>query len=369
MAVTLSNDFGSPLPPFPTDVPTHPLLVIDFNLIKASDEAEIDRLWEAATKLGFWYLKNHGCDDSVVDMFAMGAETMDLPLEEKIKFEAGDAGKTWGYKAKGATVVDAAGNRDTVEFITVNSDDAMHYPEVRQRTYPDTCNKVMKSVIRPFVEQSMEVNNVLLRAFEKKLGLPAESLVELHTNVEASEARCIKSGVIAGPPPTEAEAKKPHVALLPHTDFGSLSFLHNRLGGLQVLVPKSEEWQYIKPIPGHAICNVGDSLCIYSGGLLRSNMHRVVKPPKEQALYDRWSLVYFTRPATAVPMRALKEKSTIIAEHVKQCTEFPVGAENFETGVTSGEWFTRRAKFTRTANRTGVESWRALRGTEHTQEE
>lgn len=45
---------GLTLPPFPDNVPTHPLLVIDFNLIKAGDENEIDRLWEAATGLGFW---------------------------------------------------------------------------------------------------------------------------------------------------------------------------------------------------------------------------------------------------------------------------------------------------------------------------
>jgi len=41
-------------PPFPSDVPTHPLLIIDYELIKKRDKSEIDRLWEAATKLGFW---------------------------------------------------------------------------------------------------------------------------------------------------------------------------------------------------------------------------------------------------------------------------------------------------------------------------
>ena len=42
------------LPPFPDDVPAHPLLVIDYELIKKRDEAEIDKLWQAATELGFW---------------------------------------------------------------------------------------------------------------------------------------------------------------------------------------------------------------------------------------------------------------------------------------------------------------------------
>lgn len=41
-------------PAFPEDIPTHPLLVIDYSLIVSRDPQEIDRLWEAATKLGFW---------------------------------------------------------------------------------------------------------------------------------------------------------------------------------------------------------------------------------------------------------------------------------------------------------------------------
>ncbi len=42
------------LPPFPDDVPTVPLLVIDYALLQAGDEHEVDRLWQAATELGFW---------------------------------------------------------------------------------------------------------------------------------------------------------------------------------------------------------------------------------------------------------------------------------------------------------------------------
>lgn len=42
------------LPPFPDDVKTHPLLVIDYELIKNGDQNEIDTLWKAATSLGFW---------------------------------------------------------------------------------------------------------------------------------------------------------------------------------------------------------------------------------------------------------------------------------------------------------------------------
>lgn len=42
-------------------------------------------------------MKNHGADQLVDDMFNMGKETMDLPLEEKMQFEQGDSGTSFGY--------------------------------------------------------------------------------------------------------------------------------------------------------------------------------------------------------------------------------------------------------------------------------
>lgn len=45
---------GLTLPAFPDNVLTHPLLVIDYELIKTEDKQECDKLWKAATGLGFW---------------------------------------------------------------------------------------------------------------------------------------------------------------------------------------------------------------------------------------------------------------------------------------------------------------------------
>ena len=42
-------------------------------------------------------LKNHGADEEVEGMFEMGQETVALPLEEKLPFEQGDEGVSFGY--------------------------------------------------------------------------------------------------------------------------------------------------------------------------------------------------------------------------------------------------------------------------------
>ncbi|OSX60667.1 hypothetical protein POSPLADRAFT_1148133 [Postia placenta MAD-698-R-SB12] len=344
-------------PPFPDNVPTHPLLVADYSLLKAGDEAEIAKLWKAATELGFWYLKNHGADEEVKAMFDMGAETMALPLDEKMKFEQGDEGMSFGYKAAGANATDEKGNLDTVEFINISKDDALAWPSTVHRTYPSTVNARMENTIKTFVQKSLEVNNTLLAIFNDMLGLPKGTLLKVHAREEnsGSEARCIKN-----PPPTDPAAET-KAALGAHTDFGSLSFLHNRLGGLQVMVPGTEEWQYIKPIPGHAVCNLGDAMAIFSGGILRSNLHRVVPPPGEQRKFERWSLVFFTRPGNSVVLEALTNESLMIAEAVSEAPDTGI----YRSGQTASQWFARRIKYQRIKNQKGPETWRASRGTEH----
>ena len=47
-------------------------------------------------RLRFRSLKSHGVDEDVNKMFEMGAVTMRLPLDEKMKYEQGDAGMSFG---------------------------------------------------------------------------------------------------------------------------------------------------------------------------------------------------------------------------------------------------------------------------------
>ncbi|TFY67411.1 hypothetical protein EVJ58_g1646 [Rhodofomes roseus] len=344
-------------PPFPDNVPTHPLLVVDYELLKAGDEAEVEKFWTAATSLGFWYMKNHGADELVNGMFEMGEETMNLPFEEKMKFEQGDDGMSFGYKAPGANATDETGARDFVEFINTSQDDALAFPKPVHRTYPSTVNARMERTIRPFIQLSAEVNTTLMEILGKRLGFKEGTIAQLHRldETSGSETRCIKSL----PRPEGISEEK--AALGAHTDFGSITFLHNRLGGLQVMPPGSDRWQYIKPMPGHAVCNLGDAMYIFSGGILKSNLHRVVPAPGAQAVLPRWSLAMFTRPGDSVVLRALTEESPVVAEAVANAPDKSI----FNSGQTSKEWFARRVKNQRTKNQKGPTTWRQSRGTEH----
>lgn len=337
--------------PFPDDVPVAPLVVIDYQLLLQGDKTEISKLWRAGTELGFWYLKNHGVEGEVNRMFDLGADSLDLPVEELMKFEQGDNGDSFGYKARGTIQTDANGTRDNVEFLNIAQDDALSWPRPTHRTYPSTVNTHMKDTVIPFVRKSMDVNYTILAIFERQLGLPRGALASLHSTEEpcGSEARCIKT------PPNQSST-----GVGAHTDFGTLTFLHNRLGGLQVMPSGTQKWLYIKPLFGHAVCNVGDALSIFSGGILRSNVHRVMPPPGAQAQFERYSISFFTRPRNSVILRAQREHSDMVAKAVASA---PDGA--FETGSTSAEWISRRIRKLRLNNRKGPETWYASMGTEH----
>lgn len=69
-------------------------------------------------------------------------------------------------------------------------------------------------------------------------------------------------------------------------------------------------------------------------------------PPGAQAEYERWSLIFFTRPTSSKVLRALVESSPVIAEAVKKQPD-----RNFETGATAAEWLARRVRNQRVNNR------------------
>jgi isopenicillin N synthase-like dioxygenase len=85
-----------------------------------------------------------------------------------------------------------------------------------------------------------------------------------------------------------------------HTDFGSLTLLWSQnIAGLQIRTP-SGEWKYIPPVDGGIICNIGDALQFWSAGYLKSTIHRVVRPPRDQDSVKRLGLFYFVRPGDEV---------------------------------------------------------------------
>lgn len=135
-----------------------------------------------------------------------------------------------------------------------------------------------------------------------------------------------------------------------HTDFGSLTLLFSQhIAGLQIRTPE-EEWKWVKPVEGGITCNAADTLSfltngnfsqyprfyrnmlILSSGFIKSTIHRVVTPPKDQIQTPRLGLLYFARPGDDTIMKTvpspLLERLGLLTEAEKNDTEpAPTGTE------------------------------------------
>lgn len=182
------------------------------------------------------------------------------------------------------------------------------------------------------MQGSHAIVTLILDILNDQLSLPKGTLPNLHRRqaVSGDQVRFVKA------PPQPADDRR--TALGQHTDFGSLTVLFNRVGGLQVLPPGAEaEWVHVRPLPGHAIVNLGDAMVKFTNGLFRSNIHRVVAPPGLQAESTRYSLVYFARPEDSVMLRRLEGSERIPR----------MGDGQVEEEINSKDWIIRRALGTR----------------------
>ncbi|KAK4561396.1 hypothetical protein LTR86_004713 [Recurvomyces mirabilis] len=390
------------LPPFPDDVPTAPLLRLSLKKLLNHDSNEEERLWQTCRDVGFFYLdlrdsdqpssangtqrpsqSNNSNDKSgpnpngaallnhANQLFPMGEKVFRLSTAEKQTYDFKDQGSYFGYKGLGAGVVDAKGTKDANEFYNVSKDDLFGISEVLPA--PEVLRvEESREVLRGFMTEAHGVVRLLLGVLNRKLGLVEGKLEDLHRlmGVSGDQVRWVRS-----PPKPDQDASQ--LALGEHTDFGSVTVLFNRLGGLQILPPGGEEWCYVKPLQGHCIVNLGqyfttyialvgrlswrlltmklgDAMVKFTSGVLRSNIHRVVNPPGRQADQTRMSLVYFARPEDEVLLKPLEGSDVIDAKQKEDG-----GAGDDEEVITSKEWIKRRALGRRTGG-----NYAASHGTE-----
>lgn len=102
------------------------------------------------------------------------------------------------------------------------------------------------------------------------------------------------------PRPRAEDARGGDVWARGHTDYNTLTFLfHQPVAGLQVQTPEGR-WRYVRSPRDAVVVNIADALEFMSGGYLKSTVHRVVRPPEDQADKPRLSLIYFARPEANV---------------------------------------------------------------------
>ena len=333
------------LPPFPDSVPTAPIASASLSALLANDDYEGKKVLEACRTHGFFYLDMRDCSegqallDESEQLLQLATRAFKLPLEEKQKYALKKGVSLYGYKEAGIVKqTDKDKRPDSTEFFNM-SKDQMHGIEP-SRDYPAEI-EAGKSVIQDFQKNAHECGMVVLSVLARQLDLPPTTFTDksIFSSPSCDHCRLTKK--------TPHVADKHAIGLPSHTDFGSITILFNWLGGLQIQSrdpAKLGEWEYVKPLPGHAIINLGDSMVIFTNGELKSAKHRVVPAPGEQVDVDRYSIVYFVRPTNDVLMEPVENFQTNGQVKVagKFYDEFVVGEK--DKVFTSKEWMDARAR-------------------------
>jgi isopenicillin N synthase-like dioxygenase len=130
----------------------------------------------------------------------------------------------------------------------------------------------------------------IMRLFARALQLPAEWFDDKFDQHMTSLAANFY-------PPQTTPPKPGQLRKGAHTDWGTLTVLYQdeTTGGLQVW-SKAQGWVDVPTIPGTFVVNIGDLMALWTNDTWASTVHRVVNPPRERALRQRYSLAFFHQP-------------------------------------------------------------------------
>ncbi|KAF1971996.1 2OG-Fe(II) oxygenase superfamily protein [Bimuria novae-zelandiae CBS 107.79] len=283
---------------------------LDWTEIKVIDLSRFDEpggkqklaedLRDAVHQTGFFSIVGTGLTQEEVDrQYDIGQAYFNLPLEEK-----GDSkyrcdftkGNYFGYRAAnektvmGTEVLDNVESVNIPKFIPQNVNEPFH-PFLQQ----------YRAEIEDFSRRSLEIAAKVFTLFSIILGLPEDYFSKQHLYNEPSEDHL--RYMIYRPRSEEVDAKVQNTWSRAHTDFGSLTLLWSQnVAGLQLKTPAGE-WKYVPPVDNGIICNVSDTLDFWSAGYLKSTIHRVLRPPPDQAHIHRLGLFYFVRPGNEVDIK------------------------------------------------------------------
>ncbi|GAB2770020.1 2-oxoglutarate and iron-dependent oxygenase domain-containing protein [Actinomadura fibrosa] len=278
----------------------------------------VNEIGKAYEEIGFVALKNHFLSDDLVDeLYKEVKSFFALPLETKKKYEIEGLAGQRGYISFGKEHAKGKKEGDLKEFWHFGQEPTKDANLTEE--YPPN---VQVEELKDFNHTGMEAYRMLektgiyvLRALALYIGLD-----EHYFDHWASNGNSILRP-IHYPPITEEP--KGAVRAGAHGDINLITLLMGAsTGGLQVL-RKDGEWIDAIPKEDELVINVGDMLERHTNNKLRSTIHRVVNPPKEEWDTPRYSIPFFMHPRSEMPLNCLEE--CIDEDHPKAYPDITAG--------------------------------------------
>ncbi|XP_037411774.1 2-oxoglutarate-Fe(II) type oxidoreductase hxnY-like isoform X1 [Triticum dicoccoides] len=276
------------------------------NCISLADpdtQRSVALLKQACLDSGFFYVLDHGISQEFMDeVFAESKKFFELPNSEKMKLLRNE--KNRGYTPMLDEILDPENqvNGDYKEGYYIGVEVPAEDPQSNRPFYGPNqwpseevlpkWREVMEQYHREALRVAKSVARIIALALNldedffdrpEMLGDSIATLRLLH--YEGGQ----KTGQVSNP-------SKGVYGAGAHSDYGLITLLAtDDVVGLQICKDRNAQpqvWEYVAPVKGGFIVNLGDMLERWSNSIFRSTLHRVVLDGQE-----RYSIAFFVEPS------------------------------------------------------------------------
>lgn len=262
----------------------------------------IKEIGQAYEEIGFVALKGHFLSDNLTNnLYAKVSDFFNLPNEIKESYEIDGIGGQRGYTSFGKESAKGKKEGDLKEFWHFGQEVVGN--DKLKAAYP-------KNVI---VKDVSEFNKIGMEAYKnlEKTAIYVLRALSLYIGLDEFyfDKYVINGNSILRPihyPPIVGEPKGAMRAAA-HGDINLITLLMGAsASGLEVQNKKGA-WIPVTALPEQLVVNVGDMLERFTNNKLKSTIHRVVNPPREDWDKPRYSIPFFTHPISEMSLNCLDE--------------------------------------------------------------
>ncbi|KAI6130022.1 hypothetical protein EV401DRAFT_2054474 [Pisolithus croceorrhizus] len=229
----------------------------------------------ACVTVGFFYVKNHGIPEEVINKAVSASERFfSLPIEAKMKLDIHASPNFKGYTALLGENVNLNNKGDLHEAFDVGweteegptrSDGAM----VGRNVWPDNLPGFREDVLA-YYDAAVRLGLLLFPLFALALDLPEDFFTDKVTK-QAAIVRLLHY------PPQPMQPMEGVEGIGAHTDYECFTVLWQQddTPALQVMNTDGK-WIDATPIPGTLVLNLGDQLARWTNDVFKSTVHRAI---------------------------------------------------------------------------------------------
>jgi len=249
-------------------------------------------LRRACTQSGFFYIRNHGVPQAVIDgIFGAAHDYFAQSTEAKMATHVAKSRNNRGYAALLEENTDPTARGDLHESFDIALEVPADDPDVLAGKVLYGPNQwpagepEFRRALETYHAEMLKLSAHLLHAFALALDLP-------ETYFDASVGKPLATLRVLHYPPQYGEIDDRQIGIGAHSDYECFTILaQDTVPALQVLT-KSGEWIAANPIPGCFVVNIGDQMARWTNDLFASTVHRAIN----RSGRERFSVPFFFGP-------------------------------------------------------------------------